>query len=153
MPPPLSTHAVSAFHGPAALAVVRSVPPTDTTLASSAGQASFLRDQVELSPEAAKKFCPCADIFWKYGSSVLGSAGVHPHAQPIVFGSGGCVVMAPILAVSVEPMYITRLARPGAMPMACVISNVCSVSSQPLLARQLVLVPSVDNSVMGTALV
>ena len=65
MPPPLSTHAVSDFHGPPALAVTRSVPPTDTTFASSAGHASFLLDHVELSPEAAKKFWPCADIFWK----------------------------------------------------------------------------------------
>ena len=56
MPPPLSVHAVSDFQGPAALAVTRSVPPTETTYASSAGQASFLLDQVELSPEAAKKF-------------------------------------------------------------------------------------------------
>ena len=31
MPPPLSTHAVSDCHGPPALDVVRSVPPTDTT--------------------------------------------------------------------------------------------------------------------------
>jgi hypothetical protein len=31
IPPPESTHAVSDFHGPAALAVTRSVPPTDTT--------------------------------------------------------------------------------------------------------------------------
>src|ERR1700721_4620003 len=102
MPPPLSTHAVSDCHAPPARSVTRPVPPTETMNALSAGQASFLDDQVELSPEAAKKFCPCADIFWKYGSSVLGSAGVHPHEQPIVFGSGVCVVMAPIIAVSVE---------------------------------------------------
>ena len=31
MPPPLSTHAVSDVQGPAALAVTRSVPPTETT--------------------------------------------------------------------------------------------------------------------------
>jgi hypothetical protein len=36
-PPPLSAQAVSDFHGPAALEVVRSVPPTDTIFASSAG--------------------------------------------------------------------------------------------------------------------
>src|ERR1700756_5954724 len=88
MPPPESVQAVSDFHGPPALAVTRSVPPTETTLASSAGQASLLEDQVELSPEAAKKFCPCADIFWKYGSSVLGSAGGHPHEEPTVVGGG-----------------------------------------------------------------
>ncbi len=58
MPPPLSDQAVSDFQGPAALAVTRSVPPTETTFASSAGQASLLADQVELSPEAAKKFWP-----------------------------------------------------------------------------------------------
>jgi len=62
MPPPLSTQAVSDAQGPAALAVTRSVPPTETTLASSAGQASLLDDQVERSPEAAKKFWPCAAI-------------------------------------------------------------------------------------------
>lgn len=55
MPPPLSDHAVSELHGPAAPEVMRSVPPTETTLASSAGQASTLRDQVELSPDAVKK--------------------------------------------------------------------------------------------------
>jgi hypothetical protein len=48
----------------------------------------------------------------------------------MVVGNGLCVVMALIIAVSVEPTYITRLARPGAMPMACVMSSVCSVSSQ-----------------------
>src|ERR1700723_3693127 len=149
MPPPESTHAVSDFHAPPALPVVRSVPPTETTFASSAGQASLLDDQVELSPDAAKKFCPCAAIFSKYGSSVEGSAGVHPHEQPMVVGSGLCVVIALMIAVSVEPTYIVRLASPGAMPSACVMSSVCSVSSQlPLASVQLVLVPSVDSSVM-----
>src|SRR6185312_11577072 len=98
---------------------------------------------VELSPDAVKNDCPCAAIFWKYGFSVLGSAGVHPHEQPIVIGSGLCVVMALIIAVSVEPTYIVRLASPGAMPSACVMSRFCSVSSHPG-ALQLVLVPSVD---------
>jgi len=37
MPPPLSAQAVSDFQGPAALEVVKSVPPTDTIFASSAG--------------------------------------------------------------------------------------------------------------------
>jgi hypothetical protein len=58
MPPPLSTQAVSDFQGPPALAVLKSVPPTETTYALSAGHASFLDDQVELSPDAAKKFWP-----------------------------------------------------------------------------------------------
>ena len=110
--------------------MLKSVPPTETTYASSAGQASFLDDQVELSPDAAKKFWPCAAIFSKYGSSVLGSAGVQPHEQLMVVGSGLCVVMALIIAVSVDPTYITRLASPGAMPIAWVMSSVCSVSSQ-----------------------
>lgn len=65
MPPPLLLQAVSDCQGPAAPAVVRSVPPTETTYASSAGQASLLDDHVELSPEAAKKFWPCVDICWK----------------------------------------------------------------------------------------
>jgi len=56
MPPPLSAHAVSDFQAPPAPAVTRSVPPTETTYALSAGHASFLEDQVEESPEAAKKF-------------------------------------------------------------------------------------------------
>jgi hypothetical protein len=58
VPPPLSTQAVSDFQAPPALAVIRSVPPTETTNALSAGQASFLDDHVEASPEAAKKFWP-----------------------------------------------------------------------------------------------
>ncbi len=60
MPPPLSDQAVSDSQGPPALAVIRSVPPTETTCASSAGQASELPDafQVELSPDATKKFWP-----------------------------------------------------------------------------------------------
>src|SRR5271154_4576570 len=156
IPPPLSTQAVSDFQAPPALAVTKSVPPTETTNALSAGQASLLFDQVEESPEAAKKFCPCAAIFWKYGLSVLGSAGVQPHEQPIVVGSGLCVVIALMMAVSTEPMYTTRLDRPGAMPIACVISSVCSVSSHlppALVSTQAVLVPSVDRSVTGTLFV
>ena len=47
----------------------------------------------------------------------------------MVVGSGLCVVMALMMAVSVEPTYITRLASPGAMPSAWVMSSVCSVSS------------------------
>src|SRR3569833_780260 len=105
MPPPLSTHAVSDVHAPPALAVTRSVPPTDTTFASSAGHASLRRDHVEASPEAAKKFWPCAAIRLKKGSSVPGSCGVHPQEQPIVVGRGLWLVMALIIAVSVDPMY------------------------------------------------
>src|ERR1700677_396686 len=65
MPPPLSVQALSDAQGPAAPEVFRSVPPTEMTLASSAGHAPFFGDQVESSPEAAKKFCPCAAIFSK----------------------------------------------------------------------------------------
>src|SRR5580704_4736531 len=156
VPPPLSTHAVSEDHAPPAPLVTRSVPPTETTLASSAGHASLRLDQVEASPDAVKKFWPCAAILLKKGSSVVGSAGVQPHEQPIVVGSGLWVVMALMMAVSVEPTYMTRLARPGAMPMACVMSRVCSVSSQSPPARvstQEVLVPSVERTVTGTLLV
>src|SRR5271168_3694668 len=130
MPPPLSTQAVSEDQAPPALLVVRSVPPTETMLASSAGHASLRVDQVEESPDAAKKFWPWAAIFSKNGSSVVGSAGVQPHEQPIVVGSGLCVVIALMIAVSVDPTYITRLASPGAIPSAWVMSRVCSVSSQ-----------------------
>ena len=73
---------------------------------------------------------PAPPSSWKYGSRMLGSTGVHPHEQPIVVGSGLCVVMALMIAVSVDPTYTTRLASPGAMPSACVMSSVCSVSSQ-----------------------
>jgi hypothetical protein len=58
IPPPLSAQAVSDCQGPAALAVVKSVPPTETIYVASAGHASFLLDQVEASPDAAKKFWP-----------------------------------------------------------------------------------------------
>src|SRR5450432_600342 len=156
MPPPLSTHAVSDMHGPAAPVVIKSVPPTETTYGSSAGQASLLADQVEASPDAVKKFCPCTAIFLKNGSRTIGSTGVHPHEQPIVVGSGLCVVIALIIAVSDDPTYTTRLASPGAMPSACVMSSVCSVSSQRPPATestQATLVPSVENSVTGTVLV
>ena len=84
----------------------------------------FSSDQVELSPDAAKKFCPWAAIFLKVRVQRAGSAGVQPQEQPIVVGSGLCVVIALMIAVSVEPMYIVRLESPGAMPRACVISRV-----------------------------
>ena len=90
-PPPLSAQAVSDAQGPAALVVVKSVPPTETIFASSAGQASFDEDQAELSPDAAKKFWPCDAICSKYGSRVLGSAGVQPHEQLICFDKGASV--------------------------------------------------------------
>src|SRR5580658_3347429 len=62
MPPPESVHAVSEAHAPPAPVVVRSVPPTATTNAASAGHASLEADHVLESPEAAKKFWPCAAI-------------------------------------------------------------------------------------------
>ena len=65
MPPPLSDHAVSDCHGPPGLAVIKSVPPTETIFASSAGQASLLDDQVELSPDATKNVWSWAAIRWK----------------------------------------------------------------------------------------
>lgn len=112
MPPPLSAQAVSDFHGPPALEVVRSVPPTETMFASSAGQASFDADQAELSPDAAKKFWPCAAICSKYGSRVLGSAGVQPQEQLICFDNGAAAVetMALMQAVSLilpDPLALT----------------------------------------------
>src|SRR5208337_1134893 len=146
MPPPLSAHAVSDAQAPPALAVVRSVPPTDTTYASSAGHASFLLDQVEESPDAAKKFWPCAANFWKYGSSVPGSAGVQPHEQLSCALSGECVDMALRIAVSVDPTYTYSPVMPGAIETACVMSRICSVSShfdEPE-STQLKLVPSVE---------
>lgn len=61
--------------------------------------------------------------------------------------------MALRMAVSDDPTYITTLDKPGAMPRACVMSKVCSVSSQPWEARHAVEVPSVDTTVIGTLLV
>ena len=74
----------------------------------------------------------------------------------MVVGSGLCVVMALMMAVSIEPTYMTRLERPGAMPIAWVMSRFCSVSSQlppAALSTQAVLVPSVESRVTGTWLV
>ena len=110
MPPPLSAQAVSDFQGPAALEVVRSVPPTETTFASSAGQASFDADHAELSPEAAKKFCPCDAICSKYGSRVLGSAGVQPQEQLICFDKGASVVVTIALMQAVSLIFPDPLA-------------------------------------------
>ncbi len=84
---------------------------------------------------------------------MLASAGVQPQEQPIASASGLCVVIALMMAVSVEPTYISSPARPGAMPIACVMSRFCSPSSQPLLYAHAVLVPSVEISVTGTLLV
>jgi hypothetical protein len=111
MPPPLSAQAVSDFQGPAALEVVRSVPPTETIFASSAGQASFDEDQAELSPDAAKKFCPCDAICSKYGSRVLGSAGVQPHEQLICLDRGASAVETIALMQAVSLMFPDPLAR------------------------------------------
>src|ERR1700722_9776186 len=150
MPPPLLDHAVSDFHAPPGPVVIRFVPPTEMTFASSAGHAGFDLDQVELSPLAIKKFCPWAAIFWKYGSSAVVSAGPQIQEQLIVAGKGLWVVIALRIAESMVPMYITRLLRPGAMPRAWVISIVCSMSEHPDVLRQVVLVPSVESSVIGT---
>src|SRR5208282_5669329 len=111
MPPPPSIQAVSEAHGPAALEVVRSVPPTETIFASSAGQASFDEDQAELSPDAAKKFWPCDAICSKYGSRVLGSAGVQPHEQLICLDNGANAVETIALMQAVSLILPDPLAR------------------------------------------
>jgi hypothetical protein len=110
-PPPLSAHAVSDAHGPPALDVVRSVPPTETMFASSAGHASFDADQAELSPDATKKFWPCEAICSKNGSKVLGSAGVQPHEQLICFEIGASVSETIALMQEVSLMLPDPLAR------------------------------------------
>src|SRR5579863_2312944 len=89
----------------------------------------------------------------KYGLSVLGSAGLHVHDELSCAFSGLAVAMALKIAESPEPIYITRLESPGAMPSACVISRVCSVSSQPCALKHVVGVPSTDFNVIGTLLV
>jgi len=71
-----------------------------------------------LSPAAENKFCPWAANSSKYGSSALGSAGVHPHEQLNCAFSGLAVAIALKIAVSLDPTYITRLDIPGAMPIA-----------------------------------
>jgi hypothetical protein len=111
LPPPLSAQAVSDDQAPPAPVVVRSVPPTDTILASSAGQASLEEDHAESSPDAAKKFWPCDAICSKYGSRVLGSAGVHPHEQLICFDKGASVVETIALMQAVSLMFPDPLAR------------------------------------------
>jgi len=111
IPPPLSAQAVSDFQGPAALEVVKSVPPTETIFASSAGQASFDADQAELSPDAAKKFWPCDAICSKYGSRVLGSAGVQPHEQLICLDNGASASVTIALMQAVSLIFPDPLAR------------------------------------------
>ena len=81
---------------------------------------------------------------------MFGSAGLHVHEELNCAFRGLAVAIELKMAESVDPTYITRLDIPGAMPSACVMSMVCSVSSQPCDSRQLVLVPSVESSVMGT---
>src|SRR5262249_25286460 len=103
-----------------------------------------------------KIFCPWAANSLKYGSSVPGSTGVHPHEQLNCAFSGLAVAMALKIAGSDDPTYIPRLDKPGAMPNAWVMSRVCSVSSQTppaALYTQLVEVPSVDTNLTGTLLV
>jgi hypothetical protein len=85
--------------------------------------------------------------------SVLGSAGLQVQEELNCAFSGLAVAMALKMAESVDPTYITSLDSPGAMPIAWVMSSVCSVSSQPADSRQLVLVPSVESRVIGTLLV
>lgn len=57
VPPPLSIQAVSDDQGPPALAVFRSVPPTEVRKESSAGQTKIEDFHLPLSPEAVKKLC------------------------------------------------------------------------------------------------
>lgn len=87
------------------------MPPTETMLASSAGHASFDEDHAELSPEAAKKFCPCDAICSKYGSNVVLSAGVQPQEQLICIDKGASVVVTIALMQAVSLMFPDPLAR------------------------------------------
>lgn len=80
---------------------------------------------------------------------MLGSAGLQVQDELNCAFSGLAVAIALKIAASLEPTYITRLESPGAIPNAWVMSKVCSVSSQ-LGETQLVLVPSVESSVIGT---
>ena len=118
MPPPLSTHAVSDAHGPSCLGRGQiSTADRDDMLASSAGHASFSRRPRRTVARGGKERLPLrrhlleirVERRWDRPAS-------SPHEQPIVVGSGLCVVMALMMAVSVEPIYTTRLASPGAMP-------------------------------------
>jgi hypothetical protein len=71
-----------------------------------------------LSPAAWNKFWPCAANSLKYGLSVLGSAGDHVQEELNCALSGLAVAIALKMAESVDPTYMTKLDRPGAMPSA-----------------------------------
>src|SRR2546429_7278056 len=61
---------------------------------------------------------PISANSWKYGSSVLGSAGNHDHEELNCAFSVLAVAMALKMATSLDPTYTTRLDRPGAIPSA-----------------------------------
>src|SRR5262249_33204898 len=93
-----------------------------------------------------------------------GSGGLHAHEQLNWLSSGFAVAMAFRMPGSSRvcparaplPMYIVSFDRPGAMLIDCVMSRVCSVSSQKPpaeLSTQLTFWPSTDRSVIGTVLV
>ncbi len=61
--------------------------------------------------------------------------------------------MAAKMAVSLDPTNTYRASMPGAMPRACVMSRICSVSSQPSATLQSRLVPSAETPTTGAVLV
>ena len=85
---------------------------------------------------------------------MLGSAGLQVHEELRFNGKGEYVDIEPNKAVSLSSLTNTyTVVRPGAMPPDCVMSRVCSVSSQPCDARQFTLLPSVETPVTAKVLV
>src|SRR5579872_2152334 len=99
IPPPPSTQTVSEAQPLPAPFVVRSVPPTQMTSGDSIGHMLEVL-HAPLSPAASKKLWPCAIIFMKNGSSLLGSTGVQNHDELKFKGKGLCDDMLLNIAVS-----------------------------------------------------
>ncbi len=87
---------------------------------------------------------------------MVGSAGVQPHEQPMVVGSGLCVVIALMIAVSrrSDVHYQARQSRshPDSLRHVERLLGVVTVAAGPLYTQD-VLVPSVESRVIGTLLV
>ncbi len=145
--------------GPAGPAVIKSVPPTETTFASSAGQGPhLLDDHVELSPDAAKKKkvplrCHLFEVRVKRGC-------IRRRPAPRAANAGGQRAMGShgahdgrIRRADVHHQARQRR-RPCRSPASYQASgSVSSQESPEAESTQDVLVPSVDRSVIGTLLV
>src|ERR1700691_1413328 len=79
-PPPLPFQPVADAHDPPGPLVVKSVPPTEITYGSSAGQTESPGVLEPSSPLATNRLCPWAANSLKIGSRLL-SLSVHPQEQ------------------------------------------------------------------------